>query len=106
MDEDHWETFRMALTHWDGATEHLQTTLDSLRSEGTLTKDELRAQRSITHAARLGVSDAKAIVQAKIRRTQRANVTLDEAEAKLSEHPSKDFGDVKRLWQETLKEVR
>jgi hypothetical protein len=106
MDEDHWETFQMALTHWDGATEHLQTTLNSLRSEGTLNADELMAQRSTTHAARLGVSDAQTIVQAKIRRTQRANVTLDEAEAKLSKHSPKDFGDIKRLWQETLKEVR
>lgn len=97
----------MALTHWDGATEHLQTTLNSLRSEGTLNADELMAQRSTTHAARLGVSDAKTIVQAKMRTFQRDNVTWCEAEAKLNEHSSKDYmyGDIKRLWQETLKGV-
>jgi hypothetical protein len=96
----------MALTHWNGATEHLQTTLNSLRSEGTLTGDELRAQRATTRAARLGVSDAKTIVQAKMRTFQRDDVTWDETKAILNEHSPKDYGHVESLWHETLSGVR
>jgi hypothetical protein len=41
-----------------------------------------------------------------MRQFQRDDVTWDEMKANLNGHSSKDYGDVKRWWQETWDGVR
>lgn len=94
------------MTNWDNASGRLQTTLARAKPEDSLTGDEIRTQRMATLVARRDMAAAETLLQAKMRKFQRARVTWKETKAILNEHSPKDYGYVESLWQETLSGVR